>query len=103
VRVLVDRIWPRGLTKEPAAVHMWLKDIAPSTSLRTWFSHDPQRWHEFRERYFDELRANRAAVEQMRNLVSAGKVTLVFGAHDAERNNAVAIADFLTVTRSASP
>ena len=94
-RVLVDRIWPRGLTKEHASVDVWLKDIAPSADLRTWFGHDPNRWPEFHKRYFEELRANHAAVEHLTDLVSAGKVTLLFGAHDTERNNAVALADYL--------
>src|SRR3954465_6566458 len=94
-RVLVDRIWPRGLTKERARVDVWLKDIAPSSGLRTWFGHDPSRWREFQKRYFEELCANQAAVEHLTSLVSTGKVTLLFGAHDTERNNAVALADYL--------
>jgi uncharacterized protein YeaO (DUF488 family) len=94
-RVLVDRIWPRGLTKEQVRVDVWLKDIAPSAGLRTWFGHFPNRWREFRKRYFQELRCNHAAVDHLTDLVSAGKVTLLFGAHDAERNNAVALADYL--------
>ena len=94
-RVLVDRICPRGLTKEHASVDVWLKDIAPSGGLRTWFGHDPSRWREFHKRYFEELRTNHAAVEHLTDLVSTGKVTLLFGAHDTERNNAVALADYL--------
>ena len=78
--VLVDCIWPRGLTKEHASVDEWLKDIAPSAGLRTWFGHDPNRWREFHKRYFEELRANHAAVEHLTDLVSAGEVTLLFGA-----------------------
>ena len=93
--MLVDRIWPRGLTKEHASVDVWLKDIAPSAGLRIWFGHDPNRWREFKKRYFEELRANHAAVDRLTDLVSAGKVTLLFGAHDIERNNAVALADYL--------
>jgi uncharacterized protein YeaO (DUF488 family) len=93
--VLVDRIWPRGLTKQHASVDVWLKDIAPSASLRTWFGHDPNRWLEFQKRYFEELRANHAAVDHLKDLVSAGKVTLLFGARDTEHNNAVALADYL--------
>jgi uncharacterized protein YeaO (DUF488 family) len=94
-RVLVDRIWPRGLTKEHVGVDVWLKDIAPSAGLRTWFGHDPNRWREFHKRYFEELRANHAAVKHLTDLILAGKVTLLFGAHDTERNNAVALADYL--------
>jgi uncharacterized protein YeaO (DUF488 family) len=74
-RVLVHRIWPRGLTKEHASVEMWLKDIAPSAGLRTWFGHDVKRWREFHKGYFEELRANHAAVDHLTDLVSAGKVT----------------------------
>ena len=94
-RVLVDRIWPRGLTKEHVGVDVWLKDIAPSAGLRTWFGHDPNRWREFHKRYFEELRANHAAFEHLTDLVSTGKVTLLFGAHDTERDNAVTLADYL--------
>ena len=97
MRVLVDRIWSRGLTKEHASVDVWLKDIAPSTGLRTWFGHDPNRWREFQKRYFEELRANHAVVDHLTDLVSAGKVTLLFGARDIEHNNAVALADYLAV------
>ena len=74
---------------------MWLKDIDPSADLRTLFGHDPNRWREFQKRYFVELRANHAAVDHLTDLVSAGKVTLLFGAHDIEHNNAVALADYL--------
>ena len=95
MRVLFDRIWPRGLTKEHASVNVWLKDIAPSAGLRTLFGHDPNRWREFQKRYFVELRANHAAVDHLTDLVSAGKMTLHFGAHDIEHNNAVALADYL--------
>ena len=94
-RVLVDRIWPRGLTKEQASVDVWLRDIAPSAGLRTWFGHIPNRWREFQKQYFEELRSNHTAVDHLTDLVSAGKVTLLFGAHDVERNNAVALADYL--------
>ncbi|MBO0752287.1 MAG: DUF488 family protein [Bradyrhizobiaceae bacterium] len=94
-RVLVDRIWPRGLTKQRAAVDVWLKEIAPSAALRTWFGHDPERWEEFRERYFEELRANSGEVARLLDLRSAGKVTLLFGAHDPERNNAAALQAYL--------
>jgi uncharacterized protein YeaO (DUF488 family) len=93
--VLVDRIRPRGLTKKHASVEVWLKDIAPSAGLRTGFGHDPNRWSEFHKRYFEELSANHAAVEHLRDLISRGKVTLLFGANDAKRNNAVALADYL--------
>jgi uncharacterized protein YeaO (DUF488 family) len=93
--VLVDRIWSRGLTKEHASVDVWLKDIAPSAGLRVAFGHDPNRWREVHKRYFEELRANHAAVEHLTDLVLTGKVTVLFGAHDTERSNAVALADYL--------
>jgi uncharacterized protein YeaO (DUF488 family) len=94
-RILVDRIWPRGLTKERAAVDLWLKEIAPSTALRVWFGHDPKRWNEFRERYLQELRANSSEVARLIDARSTGKITLLFGAHDLERNNAVVLAEYL--------
>lgn len=94
-RVLVDRLWPRGLTKEAAAVDLWLRDIAPSTELRQWFHHEAQNWTEFRRRYERELRDNTDAVAQLRELVRTRPVTLVYGAKDAEHNQAVVLRDFL--------
>ena len=96
VRVLVDRMWPRGLSKKRAAIDIWLKDVAPSAALRTWFGHDPERWRVFRERYFRELGANADEVRRLVDLASEGKVTLLFGAHDTEHNNAVALAEYLS-------
>jgi len=95
-RVLVDRIWPRGLTKKAACIDYWLKDIAPSTALRQWFAHDPEKWGEFRKRYFRELKDNPVAVDQLRRLVRKGAVTLVFGAKDEKFNNAVALKEYLS-------
>src|SRR5882757_7339214 len=89
-RVLVDRIWPRGLRKEDAALTLWLKDVAPSDELRKWFGHEPARWADFQERYRVELKGNGEAVAQLRGLLSKGKVTLLYGAHDEAHNNAVA-------------
>ncbi len=95
-RVLVDRIWPRGMTKKKAAVDHWLKDVAPSTKLRQWFGHDPEKWSEFRRRYTDELRANKTPVQALREILkSHATVTLLFGAHDEEHNQAVALAAYL--------
>ena len=94
-RVLVDRIWPRGVSREEAALDLWLKDIAPSTVLRKWFGHDPARWEEFRARYRKELASNDEAVAQLRALAAKGKVTLVYGARDEEHNQAVVLADYL--------
>lgn len=95
VRVLIDRLWPRGLTKEKAAVDHWIKDIAPSTELRKWFGHDPDRWTEFRRRYKEELRLRTALLDQIRDLARGGTVTLLFGAHDEEHNDAVVLRDLL--------
>lgn len=96
IRVLVDRIWPRGVSKEAAALALWLKDIAPTTTLRKWFNHDPSRWTEFRRRYFLELDENLSAVEQLRETTKAGRVTLVYGAHDTAHNHAVALVEYMT-------
>ena len=96
-RVLVDRVWPRGMTKEHAAVDVWLKEIAPSTTLRKWFGHEAERWPEFRSRYRAELNHNAEAVQQLRDLAAKGKVTLLYSAHDTEHNNAVALLDYLHV------
>lgn len=87
-RVLVDRLWPRGVSKSEAAVDVWLKDIAPSAGLRKWFCHDPTRWDEFCKRYRVELADNDQAVAQLRELVKAGRVTLLYGAHDEDHNQA---------------
>ncbi|MER8430239.1 DUF488 domain-containing protein [Mesorhizobium caraganae] len=94
-RVLVDRIWPRGISKEDAALTLWLKDIAPSDELRKWFGHEPARWAEFRKRYAVELDGNGEAAAQLRGLLGKGKVTLLYGAHDEAHNNAVALAGYL--------
>jgi uncharacterized protein YeaO (DUF488 family) len=94
-RVLVDRLWPRGLSKEKAALTLWLKDVAPSPELRTWFGHDPARWAEFQRRYRAELGVNDAAVVQLVELLRHGRVTLLYGAHDHAHNNAVALEAFL--------
>ncbi len=94
-RVLVDRLWPRGLSKDKADITLWLKEIAPSTELRKWFGHDPEKWSEFQKRFRAELDDNAEAVEELRGLLAKGKVTLVYGAHDEEHNNAVVLAAYL--------
>ncbi|MCX7521238.1 DUF488 domain-containing protein [Microbacterium sp. STN6] len=94
-RVLVDRLWPRGLKKENAAVDVWLKEVGPSNELRGWFAHKPERFAEFAERYASELDGN-AAVEELRRLVAEQKVvTLVYSAHDEQHNQAVVLRDYL--------
>ncbi|EXL09302.1 DUF488 domain-containing protein [Aquamicrobium defluvii] len=94
-RVLVDRLWPRGLSKEKAHLDLWLKDIAPSDELRHWFGHDPALWDEFQKRYRAELEGRGEALAALRALTAKGKVTLLFAAHDEEHNNAVALAAYL--------
>jgi uncharacterized protein YeaO (DUF488 family) len=94
-RVLVDRLWPRGLSKDKAGLAAWLKDIAPSAELRAWFGHDPERFAEFSRRYRAELAGNEAAVDELRSLIAKGPVTLLYGAHDEAHNNAVVLADWL--------
>jgi uncharacterized protein YeaO (DUF488 family) len=94
-RVLVDRIWPRGLTKEQAALELWLKDIAPTDALRKWFGHVPERWDEFCQRYGAELAKNHVHVERLRQIVQAGPVTLLYGAKDEQHNNAKALIEYL--------
>lgn len=94
-RILVDRVWPRGITKEDAALTLWLKEIAPSTALRKWFGHDPARWADFQRRYRTELDANSEAVERLDACLRSGTVTLLYGARDTEHNQAVALATYL--------
>ncbi|GAA4332978.1 DUF488 domain-containing protein [Pigmentiphaga soli] len=91
VRILVDRLWPRGLSKAKAALDDWMKDIAPSTELRQWFGHDPERWTEFQRRYRAELRQHAEQLERIRALAKAGTVTLVYGARDEAHNDAVVL------------
>jgi uncharacterized protein YeaO (DUF488 family) len=97
-RVLVDRIWPRGVSKNDAALTLWLKDIAPSDALRKWFGHEPARWAEFQKRYRVELDGNGGAVGELLGLLRHGKVTLLYGAHDEAHNNAVTLAGYVLGT-----
>ena len=94
-RILVDRLWPRGLTKEKAAIDLWLKEIAPSTELRKWFAHDPEKWKGFRDRYRKELKDHPEEVEQIRKMANVGTVSLIYGARDQEHNEAVVLKEFL--------
>lgn len=96
VRILVDRLWPRGLNKAKSSVDLWLKDIAPSVDLRRWFKQQPERWSEFVRRYSEELDQKKASVAALRGAVRHGKVTLLFGARDLRRNGAVALHQYLT-------
>lgn len=94
-RILVDRMWPRGVRKDEAAIDLWLKDIAPSTPLRRWFGHREGKWDAFKERYFHELDAQPEALEQLRKAVRGGHVTLIYGAKETRYNNAVALREYL--------
>ena len=97
IRILVDRLWPRGLSKERAKVDAWLKEVAPSNDLRKWFGHDPEKFAEFRRRYEAELESEpgQEALARLRDLARRGPVTLVFAAHDSEHNDAVVLRDVL--------
>lgn len=101
-RILVDRLWPRGVSKDSARIDLWLKEIAPSAVLRKWFGHDPSKWTEFRKRYFRELDNNPKAVDQLREQARRGLVTLVYGAKDQEHNDAVALKEYLASHRAHS-
>jgi uncharacterized protein YeaO (DUF488 family) len=94
-RFLVDRLWPRGMSKETLRVDGWIKDIAPSDSLRRWFGHDPKKWKEFRSRYFAELNSKQEAWQPILKAARRSNVTLLYSAHDTEHNNAVALRDYL--------
>jgi uncharacterized protein YeaO (DUF488 family) len=94
-RILVDRLWPRGLTKEKAAVDLWLKDLAPSTELRKWFAHDPAKWAEFKRRYHDEISRNTEQLALLKNQREKGQVTLLYGAKDKEHNEAIVLQEIL--------
>jgi uncharacterized protein YeaO (DUF488 family) len=94
-RVLVDRVWPRGVTKEKLKADLWLKNIAPSTELRRWFGHDPEKWDEFRKRYFQELDSHTEGIQLLREKMRKGKLTLVYGAKEERFNNAEAIKEYV--------
>ena len=94
-RVLVDRLWPRGVRKTDAAIDHWMKQLAPSTELRKWFGHDPARWEEFRRRYAAEIHEHRVELGQLRDLIRQGAVTLVYSAHDEANNDAVVLREIL--------
>jgi uncharacterized protein YeaO (DUF488 family) len=95
VRVLVDRVWPRGVSREELEIDEWIRDLAPSTRLRQWFDHDPARWEEFQRRYFQELRGKEGPLRGLLERIQRGRVTLVYGARDPDYNNAVALRAFL--------
>jgi uncharacterized protein YeaO (DUF488 family) len=94
-RILIDRLWPRGVKKTDAKIDEWMKDIAPSTALRKWFGHDPDRWQEFRRRYEAEVKEHPELLERLRMLARQGPITLVFSAHDEAHNDAVVLKDLV--------
>jgi uncharacterized protein YeaO (DUF488 family) len=94
-RVLVDRLWPRGLAKENARIDLWLREVAPSNELRKWYSHDPARWAEFKRRYYAELADQKEALHVLRERMAQGRVTLVYSSKETKLNNAVALAEYL--------
>jgi uncharacterized protein YeaO (DUF488 family) len=99
-RILVERLWPRGLSKQRAAINLWMKDVAPSPALRKWFGHDPAKWQEFRRRYMAELAQHADPLSQLRRLARRGTVTLVYAARDPEHNSAVVVRNRLLEGRS---
>jgi len=100
-RILIDRLWPRGISKKKAALDQWMKEIAPSTKLRKWFGHDPARWDEFRRRYAAEVHDNAALLDQLRSFARRGPITLVYSAHDELHNDAVVLRDLVLGRRMA--
>lgn len=94
-RYLVDRLWPRGVKKDALRIEGWLKEVAPSQALRRWFNHDPEKWNEFRRRYFGELDAKPEAWAPLVEAARKGSVTLIYSAHDTQHNNGVALAEYL--------
>ena len=95
MRILVDRLWPRGLTKKKASLDLWLKDIAPSTELRKWFAHDPDKWKRFRGRYQTEIRNNHDLIKVLKQKAREGTITLIYGARDQKHNEALVLKQFL--------
>ncbi|HJS54445.1 MAG TPA: DUF488 domain-containing protein [Chitinophagaceae bacterium] len=95
VRILVDRLWPRGLTKAKADIDLWLKEVAPSTKLRKWFGHDPDKWEEFQKRYRQEFINNKEQIAVLKEQAKKGVVTLVYGAKDEEHNEALVLKEWL--------
>jgi len=94
-RILVDRLWPRGLSKEAAKINYWSKEIAPSTELRRWYGHDPEKWSEFKSRYFEELNSNPEGVEELLRHARKGRVTFLYSSKEERLNNAVALKEYL--------
>lgn len=100
-RILIDRLWPRGVKKTDAVIDEWMKEIAPSAELRKWFGHDPERWHEFRRRYKSEIRRHPDQFDRLRKLAQHGRITLVYAARDEAHNDAVVLKELLLEGRKA--
>jgi uncharacterized protein YeaO (DUF488 family) len=94
-RILIDRLWPRGVKKNDARIDAWMKDVAPSDGLRKWFGHDPEKWGEFKARFFAELKNRKDLVDQLAGMARKGRVTLVYGSKEERFNNAVALKEYL--------
>jgi uncharacterized protein YeaO (DUF488 family) len=94
-RILVDRLWPRGIKKADLKIDLWLKDVAPTVDLRKWFAHDPEKWVEFEKKYFDELNQNLEALKPIIESLKTGVITFVYGAHDIKHNHALCLKHFL--------
>jgi uncharacterized protein YeaO (DUF488 family) len=101
-RILVGRLWPRGVTKERAAIALWLKDVAPSTELREWFGHDPKKWGEFQKRYWKELEDKQKDIDQILEKAREGTVTLIYSARDREHNTAQALKKYIEMHRKST-
>ncbi len=101
-RILIDRLWPRGLKKEAAQVDEWMKDVAPSTALRKWFGHDPEKWGEFKRRFFKELHGKEKVFDGLADLARKGSLTLLYGSKEKRFNNASALKEYIEDRRSAS-
>lgn len=99
LRILVERLWPRGISKEKAAIDLWLKELAPTTELRKWFNHEPEKWEGFRTRYWSELEQKGDLILLLRQRIKEGTVTFVYAAHDSEHNSAVVLQEFLTARK----
>jgi uncharacterized protein YeaO (DUF488 family) len=99
-RILIDRLWPRGVKKETAKIDLWLKEIAPSHELRKWFNHDHEKWKEFKKRYYQELEANPESLQQLTLLMEEGPVTFVFSSREETYNNAKALQEYLESRKS---
>ena len=99
LRILVERLWPRGVSKQNAQIDLWLKDLAPSTELRKWFSHDTEKWDEFRKRYWSELEQTGDLLVLLKHRTTEGTVTFVYAAHDEQHNSAVVLKEFLESSR----